>query len=804
MRDPTLKDDIIGTIIQQCQGMFLLAKLHVDSLSKKVSRKEVRYTLKTLPKTLDAMYADAFERMESQDTEYTELAETILFWVVCAKRNFTVQDLQHLYATRELSDGESLEEDDLPDGDILTETCSGLVIVDGESQVVRLVHYTAQQYFEESHKLQMREAKLTLTRCSLRYLALPNFSSGCCKNDAAMSLRLEQYPFLDYAAKYWGSELVHLDGSDVWSYLQRFISKASAVEAANQAWSLKANRYTNWSQEFPRRVPAFVLVSAFEVPELVHYMVSKGYEIDARGSDGETALIRSASLGHAKNVQVLVQLGAEIDARDHMDETALQRAARSGHEDVIKVLLDKGANVNMKASSDWTALMSAVSSGNIKVVKMLVEAGADFGAETVWGDSALSIATRNGQEAIANFLSDRGAILPKGPAGRRASIIASRKGLHQLVRKLTANYDAVADKPLQRQNSRIMQGLTAIQEAEITASDAKTEKTTPPQASRADSGADEFLDALEEANYSTGFSKRYDTIERLGKGHYSEVLLCSNRVTGVRHAVKVCTTNLNRDSDKLKYIILEFKALQSLQKNPHPNILGVIDLFADYTLNTIYMVLELAPCGELFNYIVTRSCLSEEQTRKIFLQLFSAVEFLHGLGWVHRDIKPENILLLEEENPTIKIADFGLAKNIGAGGEASGLTSTLCGTPSYVAPEVLLKDTADRKYGFSVDIWSCGVVMYICMCGFPPFSDELYSKEFPYTLSQQIKEGRFDYPSPYWDNIGDPALDLIDSMLVVDTKKRYTVKQCLEHPWMRETSPQILAEPIRSASPEAM
>lgn len=114
-------------------------------------------------------------------------------------------------------------------------------------------------------------------------------------------------------------------------------------------------------------------------------------------------------------------------------------------------------------------------------------------------------------------------------------------------------------------------------------------------------------------------------------------------------------------------------------------------------------------------------------------------------------------------------------------GEES-FTTTLCGTPSYVAPEIL-EDTKHRRYTNAVDIWSLGVVLYICLCGFPPFSDELYSKENPYTLTQQIKMGRFDYPSPYWDSVGDPALDLIDRMLTVDVDKRYTIDQCLEHPW---------------------
>lgn len=144
---------------------------------------------------------------------------------------------------------------------------------------------------------------------------------------------------------------------------------------------------------------------------------------------------------------------------------------------------------------------------------------------------------------------------------------------------------------------------------------------------------------------------------------------------------------------------------------------------------------------------------------------------------MHRDIKPENILVMDREL-NIKIADFGLAKIIGE----ESFTSTLCGTPSYVAPEILEPGNR-RRYTRAVDVWSLGVVLYICLCGFPPFSDELCTAENPYSLSQQIKLGRFDYPSPYWDSVGDPALDLIDRMLTVSVEKRITIDQCLEHPW---------------------
>jgi serine/threonine-protein kinase CHEK2 len=100
-----------------------------------------------------------------------------------------------------------------------------------------------------------------------------------------------------------------------------------------------------------------------------------------------------------------------------------------------------------------------------------------------------------------------------------------------------------------------------------------------------------------------------------------------------------------------------------------------------------------------------------------------------------------------------------------------------------------LENTKHRKYTRAVDVWSLGVVLYICLCGFPPFSDELYSRENPYTLAQQIKMGRFDYPSPYWDSVGDPALDLIDRMLTVDVDRRITIDECLEHPWITEKYP---------------
>ena len=261
--------------------------------------------------------------------------------------------------------------------------------------------------------------------------------------------------------------------------------------------------------------------------------------------------------------------------------------------------------------------------------------------------------------------------------------------------------------------------------------------------------------------------------EQLGKGHFASVYLCVEKSTGVRYAVKKFEKRTGPgEKSKMDGLQQEIAVLMGVS---HPTLLCLKDTFDED--DGVYLVLELASEGELFNWIVMKQKLTETEARKVFIQLFQAVKYLHDRNIVHRDIKPENILLTDKQL-SVKLADFGLAKIIGE----ESFTTTLCGTPSYVAPEIL-ENSNHRRYTRAVDVWSLGVVLYICLCGFPPFSDELYSAENPYTLSQQIKMGRFDYPSPYWDSVGDPALELIDRMLTVDVDQRITIDECLEHPW---------------------
>ncbi|KAI1110423.1 hypothetical protein F5Y14DRAFT_362482 [Nemania sp. NC0429] len=287
----------------------------------------------------------------------------------------------------------------------------------------------------------------------------------------------------------------------------------------------------------------------------------------------------------------------------------------------------------------------------------------------------------------------------------------------------------------------------------------------------------------------SAFLQQYKILEKIGKGHFAEVFVCVEKSTGQRYAVKIFSKAPGMEErSKMEGLQQEAAILLGIS---HPHILSLKDVFVER--NAVYMVLELVPTEELFNLIVKKQKLTEHETRKLFSQLFQAVKYLHDRNILHRDLKPENIL--SDEDLNIKLADFGLAKIVGE----EDFTRTLCGTPSYVAPEIL-NPIPHRMYTKAVDVWSLGVILYICLCGFPPFSDELYSQESPYRLEQQIRGGRFDYPSPYWDSVGDPALDLIDSMIVVDPDKRFTVDQCIAHPWMTESPPSALSHPSRRGS----
>ncbi|KAL1418249.1 hypothetical protein MTO96_026060 [Rhipicephalus appendiculatus] len=258
---------------------------------------------------------------------------------------------------------------------------------------------------------------------------------------------------------------------------------------------------------------------------------------------------------------------------------------------------------------------------------------------------------------------------------------------------------------------------------------------------------------------------KYEFKDLLGTGAFSQVVLAESKDTpGVMHAIKCIDKKaLKGKEDSLEN---EIKVLRRLK---HPNIVQLLETYEDK--NKVYLVMELVTGGELFDRIVEKGSYTEKDASDLIRQILEAVDYMHSQGVVHRDLKPENLLYYSpDEESKIMISDFGLSKM-----EDSGIMATACGTPGYVAPEVL----AQKPYGKAVDVWSIGVIAYILLCGYPPFYDESDANLFA-----QILKGEFEFDSPYWDEISDSAKDFIRHLICVDVERRYTCKQALAHPWI--------------------
>ncbi|XP_020782141.1 calcium/calmodulin-dependent protein kinase type 1D [Boleophthalmus pectinirostris] len=259
--------------------------------------------------------------------------------------------------------------------------------------------------------------------------------------------------------------------------------------------------------------------------------------------------------------------------------------------------------------------------------------------------------------------------------------------------------------------------------------------------------------------------KIFDFKEVLGTGAFSEVVLAQEKLTGRMFAVKC----IPKKALKGKESSIE-NEIAVLRKIKHENIVALEDIYE--SPDHLYLIMQLVSGGELFDRIVEKGFYTEKDASTLIRQVLDAVNYLHRMGIVHRDLKPENLLYFNPQDESkIMISDFGLSKMEGSGD----VMSTACGTPGYVAPEVL----AQKPYSKAVDCWSIGVIAYILLCGYPPFYDENDSKLF-----EQILKADYEFDAPYWDDISDSAKDFIGRLMEKDPSKRYTCEQALRHPWI--------------------
>ncbi|XP_059478741.1 phosphorylase b kinase gamma catalytic chain, skeletal muscle/heart isoform isoform X3 [Neocloeon triangulifer] len=281
-------------------------------------------------------------------------------------------------------------------------------------------------------------------------------------------------------------------------------------------------------------------------------------------------------------------------------------------------------------------------------------------------------------------------------------------------------------------------------------------------------------DLLPDKDAAKEFYAKYEPKEILGRGVSSTVRRCIEKETGREYAAKII--DLSSDAENLSMhesTIQEIHILRIVAG--HPFIIELHDVFESNTF--IFLVFELCRNGELFDHLTNVVTLSEKKTRYIMKQVFEAIEHVHDKGIVHRDIKPENILL--DENLNVKLTDFGFARVL----KDNEKLFELCGTPGYLAPEVLkcnMFEDYTVGYGQEVDVWACGVVMYTLLVGCPPF---WHRKQM--VMLRNIMEGKYSLSTPEWEDITDAPKDLIRKLLVVDPSKRLTITEALAHPFFQ-------------------
>jgi serine/threonine-protein kinase Chk2 len=296
----------------------------------------------------------------------------------------------------------------------------------------------------------------------------------------------------------------------------------------------------------------------------------------------------------------------------------------------------------------------------------------------------------------------------------------------------------------------------------------------------------EIIEKREEA--LEGIFQHYDFVSELGSGNFSVVKLAMRKDTGEYFAVKVINKRKFWHIPKTReQIVREVEVLKTIK---HVNIISYLEIYD--TEDTLYIVLELATGGELFDRLVNTGPFKESEAKIVFRQMVEAVAYLHSQDIVHRDLKPENVLFVNKDTKSlqVKIADFGLARFI----QEKEFMTTLCGTPQYVAPEIVrYGNKTDNSLGYSkaVDMWSLGVMLYIMLSGCPPFDEE---NNPSMNLYEQIENACYSFPLECWGDVSTGAINLIKALLQADPQKRLTAIQALRHPWIQQQARPVPAQ----------
>ncbi|KAI0531849.1 hypothetical protein GGR58DRAFT_210281 [Xylaria digitata] len=450
-KDRQLQEEITTGISKAVDGMFLLAQLYLGWLADKLTLNDIRSAMNTFREqgqelsedqkvqVLARAYEQAMERINGQMTGKKELALKVLSWITYAKRRLTTLELQHALATK--TERSKLNDGDLPDiGDMIS-VCAGLVTVDEESGVMRLVHYTTQEYLMGTQQRWFPSSEFAIMTTCVTYLSFTVFETGFCKTDREFRERLRSNPLYDYASHNWGHHARNINATPSQKVVNFLKSKAK-VEASSQVL-MDDMRFSHYSQNAPRKITGLHLAGYFGLSRIADTLLSLGHTPNPKDNYGRTPLWYAAQNGYEAVVTLLLAAGVDANAAAGGDEqTTLQAAAGGGHLEVVEKLLAAGANVNAAAASFRpTALQAAAGEGHLEVVEKLLAAGAGVNAAAAsFRPTALQAAAGEGHLEVVEKLLAAGANVNAAAASNRPTALqAAAGGGHlEVVEKLLA------------------------------------------------------------------------------------------------------------------------------------------------------------------------------------------------------------------------------------------------------------------------------------------------------------------------------------------------------------------------------
>ncbi|KAK6535933.1 hypothetical protein TWF281_000182 [Arthrobotrys megalospora] len=469
--NPDLQREATDEIVKAANGMFLLAQLRLDSINGIISRKAVRVILSKRSKeddVYDSAYNGAMERIQGQVRHSRDCAIKVLSWIVCAKRPLTMSELQHALAVEVESDEPEFDKENIPEADEMISVCAGLVTLDEESKIIRLIHYTTQEYFERTRENWFPEVEADIARTCVTYLRYDTFSSGFSPSHPQFQEKIAENPLYDYASRNWGDHVrlsLKIDGTQL---VLDFLEDGMKVRSCTQAMRASP-RYSDDPQMNGMHLAAhFGLLKCVEamlpgknldvrsfngwtalswaaasgyIP-IVKLLLDKGADVEGTAWTA-TPLILAAKFEHFNIAELLLSRGADINKADNMRRTPLSWATETGNIKMIEMLLDEGADINTADgtySTNFTPLFYAIKKGYVTVVKLLLDRDAKFETRAPDQESPLYFASSLGNEAIVKLLLEKGAQVNAEDYIHRAPItVAAEKGYEAVARILLDN-----------------------------------------------------------------------------------------------------------------------------------------------------------------------------------------------------------------------------------------------------------------------------------------------------------------------------------------------------------------------------